>query len=159
VYPGGNWEERVRGLAAVSPRLAGWAQAAAARVRDSLAVIGADGLPVTVVHGDFAEWNVHYSRGRLAGVIDFGLTHVDTRPYELAIARTYRAPEAAEAYRAELAARGWPLSEREEAAVDPVYRAFRVGMAAAEMEDGRLTGRYDLAMIERKLSRTGTAAP
>jgi hypothetical protein len=32
-------------------------------------------------------------------------------------------------------------------------------MAAAEMEDGRTTGSYDLAMIERQLSRTGTAAP
>lgn len=45
------------------------------------------------------------------------------------------------------------------AAVAPVYRAFRVGMAAAEMEDGLVTGNYDLATIERRLSRTGTAAP
>jgi Ser/Thr protein kinase RdoA (MazF antagonist) len=154
-----DWEECVRGLASVSPRLASWAQAAATRTQDSLAAIGAAGLPVMVVHGDFAEWNVHYVHGKLAGVIDFGLTHVDTRPYELAIARTYRAPQAIDAYRAELAASGWPLSELEEAAITPVYRAFRVGMAAAEMEDGRITGSYDLAMIERQLSRTGTAAP
>ena len=112
-----------------------------------------------VVHGDFAEWNVHYEDGRLAGVIDFGLTHVDTRPYELAIARTYRAPQVIDAYRVELAVGGWPLSELEEAAMGPVYRAFRVGMAAAEMEDGRITGSYDLAMIERQLSRTGTVLP
>jgi hypothetical protein len=39
-------------------------------------------------------WNVHYRRGRLAGVIDFGLAHLDSRPWELAVARTYRAPEA-----------------------------------------------------------------
>ena len=126
---------------------------------EALAAVGADGLPVMVVHGDFAEWNVHYDGERLAGVIDFALTHVDTRPFELAIARTYRAPELVDAYRAELAACGWPLSELEEAAVTPVYHAFRVGMAAAEMEDGRLTGDYDLAMIERQLSRTATAAP
>ena len=99
---------------------------------------------------------MHYEGGRLAGVIDFELTHVDTRPYELAIARAYRAPEMADAYRAELAASGWPLSELEEAALTPVYHAFRVGMAAAEMEDGLLTGHYDLAMIERQLSRTAT---
>jgi len=154
-----DWEERVRGLAYVSPRLASWAQAAASRARDSLAALGAADLPVMVVHGDFAEWNVHYEHGRLAGVIDFGLTHVDTRPYELAIARTYRAPQAIDAYRAMLAAGGWPLSELEEAAMTPVYRAFRVGMAAAEMADGRITGHYDLAMIERQLARTGTAAP
>jgi len=154
-----RWEERVRGLASVSPRLASWARAAATQAHESLAALGAAGLPVMVVHGDFAEWNVHYDRGRLAGVIDFDLTHVDSRPFELAIARAYRAPEMAAAYRAELAACGWPLSELEEAAVAPVYRAFRVGMAAAEMEDGLDTGDYDLAMIERQLSRTGTAAP
>jgi Ser/Thr protein kinase RdoA (MazF antagonist) len=159
VQAGDRWEERVRGLAAVSPRLAAWAQAAAAQARESLAALGAEDLPVMVVHGDFAEWNVHYERERLVGVIDFGLTHVDTRPYELAIARTYRAPEMIEAYRAELAACGWPLSRLEEAAIVPVYRAFRVGMAAAEMDDGLITGNYDLPMIERQLSRTATAPP
>jgi homoserine kinase type II len=159
VRSGRPWEERVGGLASVSPRLAAWAQAAAAQAGESLAALGADELPVMVVHGDFAAWNVHYDRERLAGVIDFGLTHVDTRPYELAIARSYRAPEMIDAYRAELAAGGWPLSELEEAALTPVYRAFLVGMAAAEMEDGLVTGVYDLAVIERQLSRTATAAP
>ena len=156
---GRPWAERVAGLASVSPRLAAWAQAAATQAHESLAALGADELPVIVVHGDFAAWNVHYDRERLAGVIDFGLTHVDTRPFELAIARAYRAPEMLDAYRAELAAGGWPLSELEEAALTPVYRAFRVGMAAAEMEDGLVTGVYDLAMIERQLARTSTAAP
>ena len=159
VSSGHPWEERVSGLAAVSPRLASWARAAAAQAHGSLAAVGADDLPVMVVHGDFAEWNVHYDGDRLAGVIDFALTHVDSRPYELAIARAYRAPELVDAYRAELAACGWPLSELEESALTPVYHAFRVGMAAAEMEDGLLTGDYDLAMIERQLSRTATAAP
>jgi phosphotransferase family enzyme len=45
------------------------------------AAIGAAELPVTVIHGDFAEQNVHYRHGRLAGVIDFGLTRQDSRPY------------------------------------------------------------------------------
>jgi Ser/Thr protein kinase RdoA (MazF antagonist) len=153
------WEQRVRGLASVSPRLAAWARAAAGQAQQALAALGADELPVMVVHGDFAAWNVHYDRERLAGVIDFALTHVDSRPYELAIARAYRAPEMLDAYRAELAACGWPLSELEEAAVTPVYHAFRVDMAAAEMKDGLVTGDYDLAMIERQLSRTATAAP
>jgi aminoglycoside phosphotransferase (APT) family kinase protein len=125
----------------------------------TLAALGADDLPAMAVHGDFAEWNVHYGHERLAGVIDFGLTHVDTRPFELAIARAYRAPEVIDTYRAELAACGWPLSELEETALAPVYHAFRVGMAAAEMEDGLVTGDYDLAMIERQLSRTATAPP
>jgi Ser/Thr protein kinase RdoA (MazF antagonist) len=154
-----DWNDRVRGLAVVSPRLSSWAEAAAADVRAALTATGAGGLPLMVVHGDFAEWNVHYERGRLAGVIDFALTHVDSRPYELAIARAYRAPGLIDAYRAGLAAGGWPLSELELGAIEPVYRAFRVGMAATEMADGLITGSYDLIMIERQLSRTGTAAP
>jgi Ser/Thr protein kinase RdoA (MazF antagonist) len=119
----------------------------------------AAGLPVTVVHGDFHEQNVHYEHGRLAGVIDFALTHLDSRPYELAIARTYRVPQAIAAYRAELARNGWALSELEDTALGPISRAFRVDMAAWQMDQGRRTGSYDLAMIERQLSRTGTAPP
>jgi hypothetical protein len=32
-------------------------------------------------------------------------------------------------------------------------------MAAWSMEEGRRTGEYDLAMIERQLARTGTPPP
>jgi homoserine kinase type II len=155
-----DWDACVRGLASVSPRLGEWAGSAAARTRAALAAIGAGELPVGVVHGDFAEWNVHYYQdGRLAGVIDFGLAHLDSRPFELAIARTYRSPETAEAYRAELARSGWPLGELEVAAIEPIYHAFRVDMTAWALDQGLRTGHYDLAMIERQLSRTGTAPP
>jgi Ser/Thr protein kinase RdoA (MazF antagonist) len=148
------------GAAEVGHRLGSWLEAAAADVRSSLASLGADGLPLTVIHGDLAEWNVHYDdAGGFAGVVDFALAHLDTRPYELAIARTYRAPEAVDAYRAELARLGWPLTDLEEAAIEPVYRAFRVNMAAWEVDVGRRTGVYDLAMIERQLAMTGTAPP
>jgi hypothetical protein len=40
------------------------------------------------------------------------------------------------AYRAELRALGWPLNELEEAAVEPMQRAFRVDMAAWFMDSG-----------------------
>jgi Ser/Thr protein kinase RdoA (MazF antagonist) len=154
-----DWPGCVRALAEVSPRLASWADAAAASVHEELARLGAADLPLLVVHGDFTEWNVHYWRGRLAGVVDFALTHLDSRPYELAIARSYRAPEMIDAYREELAARGWPLSELEEVAIVPVYRAFRVDMTAWFMAVGQRTGHFDLATIELHLSRTGTGPP
>ena len=159
VFPAAGWEECVQALAEVSPRLAAWAQTAAGQTQAALSALGADDLPLLVVHGDFAAWNVHYEDGRLAGVLDFALTHGDSRPYELAVARAWRAPELLAAYRSELAAAGWPLSPLEEAAVGPVYRAFRVAMAAAELDDGRVTGAYDLAMIERQLFRSGTPPP
>jgi len=154
-----DWPACVRGLAEVSPRLAEWAQAAAGQTREALAAIGAYALPVMVVHGDFAEWNVRYQHGRLAGVIDFGLTHLDSRPYELAIARTWRAPAMSEAYRSELARNGWPLSDLEEAAIQPLYHSFRLDQIVWPLTHGLRTGEYDLAAIERQLARTGTSPP
>jgi Ser/Thr protein kinase RdoA (MazF antagonist) len=159
VYASFDWDGSVLALAAASPRLADWAAAAADEARRALDTAGAAGLPVMVVHGDFAEWNVHYTGGHLTGVIDFGLAHLDSRPFELAMARTYRAPQAAAAYRAELARLGWPLRPEEEAAIEPVYRAVRVGLASWPMEQGRRTGQFDLAAIERQLSRSGTPPP
>jgi Ser/Thr protein kinase RdoA (MazF antagonist) len=158
-YANIDWPACIRGFAAVDLRLAAWTEAAVAHVRAGLDAAGSAELPVTVVHGDFAERNVHYEDGRLTGVIDFGLTHLDSRPYELAIARTYRAPEALEAYRSELARSGWPLTALEEAAITPVYHAFRVEMVAWELDNGLKTGHYDLASIELQLSRTGTPRP
>lgn len=140
-------------------RLAAWVANAASDVADTLSSIGAGDLPQTVVHGDFAEWNVHYDAGALAGVVDFGLTHLDSRPYELAIARTYRAPEAVAAYTAEMARLGWPLTELELAAIEPVHCAFRVDMAIWEIHAGGRTGVYNVPMIERQLARTGTPPP
>jgi Ser/Thr protein kinase RdoA (MazF antagonist) len=154
-----DWRGCVAGLQAASPRLGHWLEAAAADVQAGLAAIGASALPVLVVHGDFAEWNVHYERDRLAGVVDFGLTHLDSRPYELAIARTYRAPQAAAAYREEVARLGWPLRDLELAAQQPVYRAFRVDMTAWAVHAGLRAGRIDLANVERQLERTGTPSP
>jgi Ser/Thr protein kinase RdoA (MazF antagonist) len=158
-HAGIDWQACLRGLTAASPRLGAWAESAARQTRGALAALSADELPLTVIHGDFAEWNVHYRGGRLAGVIDFGLAHLDSRPFELAIARTYRAPEAVTAYRAELARGDWPLTPLEEAAIAPLYRAFRLDMAAWKVTDGLRTGRYDLAAIERQLSLTGTRDP
>jgi homoserine kinase type II len=158
VHPFIDLDACVRALTEVSPRHGCWLESAMAESRAGLAAAGAEALPLTIVHGDFAEWNVHYEHGRLAGVIDFGLAHLDSRPYELAIARTYRAPAVAAAYRAVLAHHDWPLSELEVAAIEPVYRAFRVGVALWAAQDGLRSGRPDLAVIERQLARTGTAA-
>jgi homoserine kinase type II len=155
-----DWNACVNALAAVDANLATWAGAAQAAVSAALASIGAACLPLTLIHGDFAEWNVHYDeQGNLAGVIDFALAHLDSRPYELAVARTYRSPATIDAYRKELAANDWPLTELEDDAIPILHRAFRVDMAAWEASVGMRTGRYDLSMIERQLTRSGITRP
>jgi homoserine kinase type II len=155
-----DWDLCLRLFSERDQRLATWANAAANATAAALHELGAAELPVTMIHGDFAEWNVHYGTdGALTGVVDFGLAHIDSRPYELAIARTYRAPEVIAAYRNELREVGWPLSDLEEAAIPLLHHAFRVDMVAWEIDLGRRKGTYDLAMIERQLARTGVPAP
>jgi Ser/Thr protein kinase RdoA (MazF antagonist) len=154
-----DWDACLHRFAQVSTRLADWAARAGDETQALLLAIGASELGVTLVHGDFAQWNVHYESGRLAGVVDFGLAHLDSRPYELAIARTWRSPETIESYRSELASSGWPLTDLEEAAIDPINRAFRVDMVAWQLDHGGRTGGYNLTMIERQLSMTGTSPP
>jgi Ser/Thr protein kinase RdoA (MazF antagonist) len=132
---------------------------AAAETADALAAAGAGELALTVVHRDFAEWNVHYDRGRLAGVIDFGLAQLDSRPYELAMARAHRSPEVIDAYRAGLCDNGCPLTGLEETAIEPVNHAARLDMIAWQLDHGQRTGDCDLATIERQFSSTGTASP
>lgn len=114
------------------------------------------GLPRYVVHGDFAEWNLHYEDGRLTGIIDFDLAHSDSRAWEFVIARVHRSPGLVTGYQRTATELGIPLTEAELAAIGPLQRVFRVNMVMAELWSGPRIGRFDVPMIERQLALTGT---
>jgi Ser/Thr protein kinase RdoA (MazF antagonist) len=154
-----DWPHCLDVLTQLDHRLGEWADCAVETTTRALHMTGAAELPLTVIHGDFAEWNVHYHSDELVGVVDFSDTHLDSRPYELAIARTYRSPETSAAYRSELAAHGWPLSELEEACIPLVLHAFRLDMVAWQVDRFIRTGAVDPEMIERQLERSGTPPP
>jgi hypothetical protein len=92
-------------------------------------------------------------------VTDFDLTHQDSRAWEFVLARMHRSPELIEGYERTAAELGFPLSAPEKVAVEPLERVFRVNMVMAELWGATRTGRFNFEMIERQLSRTGTAAP
>lgn len=149
-----DWPAGLDALATEHPALAEWATVAMASTADEFAAVGATEL--TLLHGDFmAEENVHYNGARLAGVIDFGVAHLGSRPYDLVSARCYRAPELRTGYVDELRRLGWPWTEAEEQAIVPVYRAFHLGMVAWQLLASTRTGRFDTATIESQLARTG----
>jgi Ser/Thr protein kinase RdoA (MazF antagonist) len=154
-----DWQGGLRALGQTEPRLADWFAASLQSTRAELARVGCAALPMTVVHGDLASWNIHFQGQALVGVIDFALAHLDSRPYELAMARTYRAPEALDTYRQEMKAHGWPLTDLEEESLTPVYRSFRVGMAAWALDAGLRKGAFDHSFIESQLERTGVVRP
>jgi homoserine kinase type II len=153
-----EWDAGVLALQAERADLAEWATAAMANAKQEVADRGLSTLPGVIVHGDFAGWNLHFSGSRLTGVIDFDLTHQDSRAWEFVLARMHRTPELIEGYERTAAELGFPLSAAEKEAVEPLERVFRVNMVMAELWGATRTGRFDFEMIERRLSRTGTAA-
>ena len=109
------------------------------------------GLPQAIVHGDFASWNVHFDDdGQLAGVIDFDLSHPDSRSWEFVIARLDLAPELLAGYQRATAD---PLSDPELAAIEPLQIVLQVLMVMAGLWNGQHSGHFDEAMIAAHLAK------
>jgi Ser/Thr protein kinase RdoA (MazF antagonist) len=53
--------------------------------RSALDDLEASARPVQLIHGDFSTWNLLFSGGRLTGVLDFDLSHVNHRVADFAI--------------------------------------------------------------------------
>ncbi|MEV6415426.1 phosphotransferase [Kribbella sp. NPDC051718] len=154
-----DWDAGVAALRTERADLADWAEAAMVEAGQVVAESNLSTLPQTIVHGDFAEWNLHFVDDRLSGVIDFDLVHADSRAWEFVIARVHRSPGLLDGYQRTATELGIPLTEQELAAIDPLQRVLRVNMVMAELWAGPRTGRFDVPTIERQLSRTGTLKP
>jgi homoserine kinase type II len=148
-----KWDRGVELLRERRSDLADRATRAMDRAKQLVAEHGLLDLPQTIVHGDFASWNLHFDdQGRFVGVIDFDLCHPDSRAWEFVIARVHRAPEMVDGYQRTAAD---PLSERELAAIEPLQVVLRVLTVMAELWDGQYSGRFDEAMITRQLTKAG----
>ena len=144
------WNQGLEALAGIQPDLVRPIREALGRVRGELHDIDMSAWPRTIVHGDFTTSNLR----RPAGVIDFDLCHLGTRPWEFAIARCQRSPLVIDGYRDEALRLGFPLSREEEAGVPPCYRGLKVLMIATELHTGLVSGHFDIPMIETQLEKT-----
>jgi Ser/Thr protein kinase RdoA (MazF antagonist) len=148
-----DWDLGLAGLRRIRPDLAERAAAVMAATKILVGEGNLLELPQTVVHGDFASWNLHFAAdGQLTGVIDFGLTHRDSRSWEFVIARVHRAPELLTGYQDAAARLGNLLTDAEVATIPALQRVFRVNMVMAELWGGARTGTFDIPMIERQLN-------
>jgi homoserine kinase type II len=154
-----DWDHGVVALRTERPDLADWAEVAMAEAKQLVAKSNLSTLPQSIVHGDFAEWNLHFTDNRLSGVIDFDLAHTDSRSWEFVIARVHRSPGLLTGYQRTATELGIPLTDEELAAIAPLQRVFRVNMVMAALWSGPRTGRFDVAEIEHQLGRTGTLKP
>ena len=145
-----GWDPGVEALRRQRPDLADRAARAMEGAKELVAEHGLRELPQTIVHGDFASWNLHFDEnGRLAGVIDFDLCHLDSRAWEFVIGQVHQAPEMLAGYQRVATV---PLGADELAAIAPLQVVFRVLMVMAELWNGQHGGHFDEAMIERQLT-------
>ncbi|WP_328998190.1 phosphotransferase [Kribbella sp. NBC_00709] len=146
-----SWDRGIELLRRRHPELAGRAERAMEAAKQLVIERDLLGLPQTIVHGDFASWNVHFSDdGRLAGVIDFDLCHPDSRAWEFVIARLDLAPGLLAGYQRATAD---PLNESELAAIEPLQIVLQVLMVMAGLWNGQHSGYFDEAMIARHLDK------
>lgn len=146
-----SWDRGVELLRQQRPDLADRAVQAMSQAKELVVERDLLGLPQTIVHGDFASWNVHFDGdGRLAGVIDFDLCHPDSRAWEFVIARLDLAPGLLAGYQR---AGVEPLGAAELAAIGPLQVVLQVLMVMAGLWNGQHSGQFDEAMITRHLDR------
>ncbi len=148
-----RWEDGVAVLGQHRPDLARPLRAGTEFVERQLDAVSAGALPVTLIHGDFTRWNLRFRSGRLTGVLDFDLTHLDTRPADLAMARAVRSPELLDAYRAESARLEWPLTSEEQRVLPALDAVVMIGIVAWELYGQLVTGVMDAELVERQVQK------
>lgn len=153
-----DWDPGVTALRTERPDLADWAESAMAAAKQLVAERNLLALPQVIVHGDFAEWNLHFVDDQLTGIIDFDLTHPDSRAWEFVIARVHRSPGLLTGYQRAATDLGIPLTDEELAAIEPLQQVFRVNMVMAELWSGQRT-EFNLPKIQEQLAKTSTPKP
>ncbi len=151
-----RWEDGVAVLGRIRPDLVMALRAGTEVVEHRLDAVPAGALPVTVIHGDFTRWNVRFRSGRL-GVLDFDLTHLDTRAADLAMARAARSPELLDGYRAEAARLEWPLTSEEERVLPALDAVVMIGIVAWELYGQLVAGVMDIGLVERQVQKLAMA--
>lgn len=88
----------------------------------------------TVIHGDFAPWNLRYAKGSLAGIIDFDSAHLDLRVADFALSWRGKHARVIEGYEEESL-----LEPIERNLIVPVYWAWVIASAVGGIEAGNAT--------------------
>ena len=94
------------------------------------ALLPAAPAPV-LIHGDFTPWNLRYARGRLSGVLDFEMAHLDLRVADFALSWRGQYDAVVRGYE-DVA----PLEPVEQELLVPIYWAWMIGAAVAGIAAG-----------------------
>jgi Ser/Thr protein kinase RdoA (MazF antagonist) len=113
-------------------------------------------LPRSVIHGDFAPWNLLWRDSRLTGLIDFDDVRLDLRAVDVAIARRRDREEVVAGYQS----RAW-LADEEYVLLAPLWRAYTLKFVADLLRAPALTSRVNTALqwCARQLEETVPPPP
>ncbi len=103
-----------------------------------------------VIHGDFTPWNLRFAAGRLSGVLDFDITHLDLRVADFALSWRGRYDGVLEGYE-----QVSPLSDIERELLIPVYWAWMIAVALWSIEEGNGDPEWAVAHLVRQPFNSG----
>ncbi|HLI51764.1 MAG TPA: phosphotransferase [Thermomicrobiaceae bacterium] len=118
------------------------------RVRAQFTELLPDAAEPVVIHGDVVPWNIKYQAGKLSGLLDFELTHLDLRVADFALSWRGRYDEVIRGYE-EVS----PLEPVERALIVPVYQSWQLACAVAVIEQGSDDIEWELRHLLRRDSQ------
>lgn len=101
--------------------------------------------PSQPVHGDFTAWNVLLNGGKLSGLLDFELAHLDHRVADFALSWRGQYDDLIHAYH-EVS----PLDDVEWALLTPMWWAFLLEQAHTDLRRGVRDDGWVLRMLQRR---------
>lgn len=104
-----------------------------------------DATSPIAIHGDFAPWNLRYAHGKLSGVLDFDLAHLDLRVADFALSWRGRYDAVILGYE-DIS----PLEPVERELLVPVYWAWMIVGAVMDIDSGNGSPEWALTHLLRQ---------
>lgn len=123
------------------------------RARERISAIDAASMPTLVIHGDFAPWNLRFRDGKLSGLLDFELAHLDHRVADFALSWRGKHDDVIYGYD-EVS----PLTEQEWELLTPMWWAWLIEGAAQSIARGHQDDGWTMTHLMRRSSLMGAEA-
>lgn len=123
------------------------------RARERAADLQLYERPSIIIHGDFTQWNLLFEHGRLSGILDFELAHLDHRVADFALSWRGRYDDVIHGYN-EVSR----LEPEEWALITPMWWAFLIEGACQDLAAGVRDDGWTMKQLLRRSPLMGPDA-
>ncbi|MBA3944112.1 MAG: phosphotransferase [Herpetosiphonaceae bacterium] len=124
------------------------------RMRERLGELLPHAPAPLVIHGDFTPWNIKYKHGALSAILDFEMAHLDLRVADFALSWRGQYDDVVRGYE-EVS----PLDPVEQELLVPIYWAWVIASAVAELDAGEAVSDWAVTHLLRTPSNLPTSLP